>query len=128
MGKILVLLLAAFALALTFPSSRAVVAERAEPLMQPVHAWMTNQELNQIVEDLELHQETRGPLPSARGEFDEWMDGRYPQEPSREDAWGTRYELEVTGERFRVVSAGPDREFGTERDLRREGRRLRGRR
>lgn len=128
MGKILVMLIVTLALGLTFPTSRAVILDYAEPLLQPAYSWMTTQELNQIVEDLEVHQETRGELPAGRGEFDEWMDGRYPQAPSREDAWGTRYRLEVTGERFRVVSAGPDGEFDTERDIWREGERAARRR
>ena len=125
MGRILLLLVVALGLALAFPSSREVVLERARPLMNPALTWVTVQEMNQIVDDLQFHEETRGPLPLARGEFDQWMDQRYPQPRSREDTWGTRYRLELTPEGFAVVSAGPDGEFGTEDDIRRTGTRAR---
>jgi hypothetical protein len=84
---------------------------------------MTNQELRRIAEDLDVLQGSRGELPTRRGEFDAWMDRRYPQEESRLDAWGTRYRLEVFSSRYQVVSAGPDRSFRTDDDLVREGAR-----
>lgn len=126
MGRLLLILIIALALGLTFPQSREVMVEYAQPAMNPAYRWMTAQELNQIVDDLELHQETRGDLPLARGAFDEWMDRRYQRESSRHDSWGTRYRLEVHGDSFRVVSAGPDGEFGTADDLWRQGARGRG--
>ncbi len=128
MGKFFLALVILLALGLTFPQSRAVILEHSEPLMYPAYHWMTTQEMNQMVDDLEFHQETRGGLPTARGEFDAWLDRRYPQERSRHDAWGTRYRLEVTGESFRVIAAGPDGEFGTDDDIVREGVRQAGRR
>lgn len=123
MGKLLLLIVLALGLGLTFPESRAVILEHSAPLLDPAYAWMTNQELAQIVEDLEVHQESRGGLPAGRGEFDEWMEERYPQVGSREDGWGSHYRLEVTGESFRVISAGPSGEFGTDDDLSLQGAR-----
>ncbi len=79
--------------------------------------WTTGQELELVAEDLEREQETRGTLPSGRGEFDPWLDRRYRQEPSRFDAWGSRYTLRVQGDSFYVSSAGPDGELGTPDDL-----------
>lgn len=125
MGRLILILLVALGLGLTFPESREVILEHAQPLIDPGRRWMTSQELGQIVADLEVHQETRDGLPLARGAFDEWMDGRYQQESSREDAWGTRYRLELRGESFRVIAAGPDGEFGTDDDMWREGARFR---
>lgn len=122
MGRILLLLLLGFAAALYFPQSREVIVDRSRPLANPAFRWMTTQQLNRIVEDLDVHQQSRG-LPVGRGEFDLWLDRRYPQERSRMDAWGTRYRLEVRGETYRVISAGPDGEFGTEDDIVREGMR-----
>jgi hypothetical protein len=123
MGKLILAFLLALGLGLTFPESRAVMVEYARPLLNPAYHWMTVQEMNQIVDDLQFHQETRGDLPSGRGQFDEWMNRRYPQAASRHDAWGTRYRLEVRGDVFRVISAGPDGEFGTDDDIVREGAR-----
>lgn len=127
MGKLILAVILAIALGLSFPESRAVMVEKAQPLLNPAYRWLTVQELNQVVEDLEFHQESWGDLPLGRGEFDGWMDRRYPQESSREDAWGTRYRLQVRGDGFRVESAGPDGEFGTDDDIWREGVRTRGR-
>jgi hypothetical protein len=125
MGRLLLLLLVGLGVALYVDRSRAWLVERAGPLATPWHRWMTNQELDRIVEDLELHQATRGGLPiGGRGEFERWMADRYPQPRSRMDAWGTPYRAELAGQgRFRVVSAGPDGEFGTPDDLWREGAR-----
>jgi hypothetical protein len=124
MTKIFLLLLLGLVAALYFPQSREVLVDYSRPLANPAYRWMTTQELNQIVEDLNVHQESRGRLPAGRGEFDVWMDRHYQQERSRMDAWGTRYRLEVRGDRYLVISAGPDGLFGTEDDLTREGVRL----
>lgn len=125
MGKLLIVLLVGLALAFSFEESRVVLLDRMGPLANPGFRWMTNQELTQIAEDLELHQQSRGEIPiGRRGEFDAWLDSRYPQARSRHDAWGTRYRGEFQGmDRFRVVSAGPDGVFGTEDDLWTEGAR-----
>jgi hypothetical protein len=121
MGRLLIVLLIVLGLALYFPESRGRILERARPLATPVYAWMTNQELRRIAEDLDVFQTSRGELPTRRGEFDDWLDRRYPLEESRVDAWGTRYRLEVFSSRFEVLSAGPDRSFRTDDDLIREG-------
>jgi hypothetical protein len=88
--------------------------------MKPAYVWMTNQELQRISEDLVVLQGSQGALPARRGDFDAWLERRYPQEASRVDSWGTRYRLEVLSSRFQIVSAGPDRAFQTEDDLMRE--------
>ncbi len=124
MGRVVLLLLLLLLVGLSFERSREVIVDTARPALVPAYRWMTLQQMNQIVNDLEAHQETRGPLPAGGREFDEWLDRRYPQPSSREDAWGTRYQLQVTGDGFRVVSAGSDRRFGTDADLVRQGRRV----
>jgi hypothetical protein len=121
MGKFLLLLLVALALGLYFPESREMIAEHSRPLLTPAYRWMTNQQLGQIVQDLQVLEGSGGALPTQRGQFDLWLDRRYPQEGSRRDAWGSRYRLEIEIHQFRVVSAGPDGVFGTEDDLFRVG-------
>jgi hypothetical protein len=121
MGRLFLLLLVAFGIALYVPASRAAIAEAAHPLANPAYRWMSHQQMNQIVDDLEVVLNTGARLPVARGEFDAWLDRRYRQPRSREDAWGTRYQLRVRGNTFEVVSAGPDGTFGTDDDLVRAG-------
>jgi hypothetical protein len=123
LGKVLLVFLVVIGAALYFPPTRAKILEEARPLMTPAFIWMTNQELGRIVEDLGRPQGAREELPTRRGEFDAWLDRRYPQEESRIDSWGTRYRLEVFSSRFRAISAGPDSAFGTDDDLVREGAR-----
>jgi len=121
MGRLFLLLLVAFGIALYVPESRAAITEAAHPLANPAYRWMSHQQMSQIVDDLEIVVNTGARLPTARGEFDGWLDRRYRQPRSREDAWGTRYQLRVRGNTFEVLSAGPDRVFGTDDDLVRSG-------
>lgn len=121
MGRVLIFLVVALGVALYIPQSREVIVDHARPLANPAYRWMSHQQMNQIVEDLELHLSSGGRLPLARGEFDAWMNQRYRQPRSRRDAWGTRYQLRSRSNTFEVVSAGPDGQFGTEDDLVRTG-------
>jgi hypothetical protein len=125
MGRIFLIFILLLALGFTFPRSREVILDVSEPattaIMNPFRGWMTNQELGRIVQDLQEHERARGSLPMRPEEFQAWMDSRYRQESLRVDAWGNRYRLEVRGNEIRVMSAGPDGEFGTDRDLVREG-------
>ncbi|MFO7871054.1 MAG: type II secretion system protein GspG [Kiritimatiellia bacterium] len=44
--------------------------------------------------------------------------GPYVRGGVPEDAWGTTFQFKTTGERtYRIVSAGPDRQFGTDDDI-----------
>jgi hypothetical protein len=126
MGRLFVVLLIALGAGLYFPESRAIIIEYVRPLSTPPYRWMTHQELNQIVSDLEVVQESGRPFPARPDEFNAWLASRYPQERSRVDAWGTPYRIELTATHFRVVSAGSDRVFGTDRDLFREAPRQAG--
>jgi len=126
MGRILLLLLVVLGIGLYRPDSRAVILDHASPLTNPALRWMTNQELRQIVDDLDVVQGSGQTFPSRPEQFDAWMDRRYPQEGSRMDAWGNRYRLNVTATHFRVISAGPDGIFGTEDDVFREAPRSPG--
>lgn len=126
MGKIFLILLILFGAGLYFPESREVIVERSRPLLNPAYRWMSIQQMEQILTDLEEMEATRGNLPLARGAFDTWLEDRYPSESTRTDAWGERYRLEATGDRMRVISAGSDGQFGTEDDLVRERERSQG--
>ncbi|MEX0935387.1 MAG: hypothetical protein WD013_00690 [Gemmatimonadota bacterium] len=118
MGRLLLLLLIALGVALYFPRSRDYVLERADPLADPAYRWMTRQEMRQIATDLDFYIEREGRTPLRRGEFDSWLDDRYPELRSRMDAWGTRYRAtQIAGATYRIVSAGPDLEFQTSDDL-----------
>jgi hypothetical protein len=122
-GKLLILLVVVLAIALYLPDSRALMGSWIQPLVTPGYRWMTNQELSQIESDFEFYLENRDYSPLRRGEFDRWLDSRYPQPRSRIDSWGERYTLRMSRSGFQVISAGPDREVGTDDDLVVEGAR-----
>lgn len=122
-GRLLILLAIVLAIALYLPDSRALMGRWMQPLLTPGYRWMTNRELDQIATDFEIYLDARDFSPLRRGEFDAWLDGRYPQSKSRIDSWGTRYTVRTSRSGFRVISAGPDRELGTDDDLVVEGSR-----
>lgn len=127
MGKILLLLLAGLGAGMYFPQTRAVIMDTIQPAINPAYAWMTRGEMDQMIDDLELADRTSGGIPAGRGEFEPWLERRYPQEASRVDGWGTIYRLETSRNEFVVISAGPDQEFGTLDDIRKTGQRSGGR-
>ena len=116
-GRLFILLVAVVGVGLYFPGSRAFMVDWSQPVLEPGERWMTRQELRQIATDLDQFTEGRGAAPLRRGEFDSWLDRRYPQASSRVDSWDTRYSAEVSRSEVLVISAGPDRRFGTADDL-----------
>jgi hypothetical protein len=122
-GRLFLLLLVVLGVALYLPDSRARLMELGRPAIEPGFRWMTQQELNRIATDFEVYIGGRGVEPIGRGEFDEWLDDRYPRPRSRIDSWGTRYSVEVTRTGFTVRSAGPDLTLETTDDLVAEGSR-----
>lgn len=43
--------------------------------------------------------------------------GPYIEEKKLTDPWGQEYDLQKDGKKFKIISAGPDAEFGTEDDI-----------
>lgn len=122
-GRLLMLLIVVLAIGVYLPDSRALMAGWMQPLLTPGYRWMTSQELDQIASDFAIYLDARDYSPMRRGEFDTWLDGRYPQSKSRIDSWGTRYTVKMSRSGFEVISAGPDRRVGTDDDLVAEGSR-----
>lgn len=122
-GKVLLILLAALAVGLYIPESRAKIWDTVEPVTRPFYGWMTRGEMERIADDLVEYERGYHQFPGPRG-FDAWMDDRYQDQMLTRDSWETRYQLRG-GSRgaFRVISAGPDRAFDTEDDLVIEGTR-----
>lgn len=119
MFKLLFLLLCALGAALYFPESRAVVLTTIEPALNPAFRWSTNGELDRIMRDLQTVDRTStGGIPENQEAFEAWLDRRYQVPETTYDAWGTRYRLESDRGSFTVISAGHDRQFGTEHDIR----------
>lgn len=127
MGRIFLVLLMAFVVALLFEDSRSVIKEQASPLFRPLHGWITKQEMARITTDLETWDEVGRPFPNPR-EFQWWLNNRYQTDVNQRDAWENEYWLVGSGRVFSVHSAGPDGVRYTDDDLSQSGERSSGRR
>lgn len=122
-GKVVLFLLAALAIGLYIPESRAKIWETVKPVTYPFYAWMSRGEMNRIADDLTEYELNYRQFPGPRG-FDAWMDERYRDPNLTRDSWNTRYQLRGgRGGTFRIISAGPDATFDTDDDLVIEGQR-----
>ena len=116
MGKIILVILVALAAALYFESSRAVILEKAKPVVDPYLVMATRSEMEKIAQDLAIHQrENFGRIPDRRT-FPDWLEGMYAGGAS-EDSWGSPYEYSVGRDSFYLRSPGPDRLRSTEDDI-----------
>lgn len=116
MGRLILLLLLALALGLTFDESRAVILDRAEPLLAPVFRWQTGHEMEEIARGLQtVERENHGRLPDER-DWRGWLERNYHGEAAL-DSWGSPYYYQVRSDSFFIVSPGPDRVYRTQDDL-----------
>jgi hypothetical protein len=116
MGRIVLVVLIAIAAILYFPSSRAVVVERAGPVINPVLVMSTEREMNQIANALKEYQrENFERLPSQR-QFGTWVEDKYSGDGGL-DAWGERYEYTLGRDALELRSYGPDRRRGSPDDI-----------
>lgn len=116
LGKLFLFLILALGAALYFPQTRPVVVETLAPVMNPVLAWQTRSEMDQIARELQMINREGQALPERGEEFLAWM-GRNFQGGSSVDAWGNVYSLVVWDDSVGIVSRGPDLEVNTGDDL-----------
>ena len=82
---------------------------------------VSGMDMRNIGQMLDYEYIRKGRYPAA-ARFQEWMQENFKENQYRElvvDTWGTPFEY-TTGERdktFRLASAGPDRQHGTDDDL-----------
>lgn len=97
-----------------------VVREVGPPLrrgLEPVHRWQAQQEMRVIARELRQRGLGFHPLPQPR-EFARYLErARYIPRGSL-DPWDSPYLLTVTRDSIIVGSLGPDKQRGTEDDLR----------
>jgi len=117
MGKLVLFAMVALCAGLAIPATRPRILERAEPLLYPVHKWQSENEMEQIAREISSYERTYYKLPVGQGSFFKYMQTEY-QEDSRNDTWGTPYEMRVWADSFAILSAGPDQAIETEDDLR----------
>lgn len=120
MIKVFIVILLAAGVGLYFPESRAVMAQYARPLLNPVFGWQTKDEMEQIVRDLRTYEhENYDRLPDRR-QWPEYLANNY-QGGDATDSWGSDYHFMIQRDSFLIISYGPDKIYGTEDDIRTGG-------
>lgn len=118
--RIIFFLLIALGAGLYFPSSRQVIVDTAQPVIDPVLRWSTRGEMRQIIRDLEALSEIPRRFPLDQEEFREWMEDEYEGD-ARTDPWGAAYEFRLSSNTFSIVSPGPDGQMNTDDDVSADG-------
>lgn len=116
MGKALLILVAAIAAALYFDGSRAVILEKAKPVLDPYFEMSTKSEMDKIITDLQAYQRDNMNRIPDRREFPGWLERQYAGGADR-DAWGTPYNYELERQTYGLRSAGADGIMGTDDDI-----------
>lgn len=115
MFRLILTFLVAFAAALYFPQSRAVLIDVAGPLLNPMFSMATSSEMDKIAREIQTYERTTGRMPEPRT-FQRWLEDRYAGD-AMEDSWGGSYSLEIRQNQFDLVSPGPDGLLNTDDDL-----------
>jgi hypothetical protein len=109
-------LVLALGVALYVDSTRAVILERAGPLLDPYFVMATESEMRKVAEDLQLYErENFGRLPDRKS-FPAWVDRQYAG-GAGVDSWGSAYEYTLARDSFFLRSPGPDRLRATDDDI-----------
>ncbi len=112
LGKIILLVVLALGISLAVPSTRAIVMEKAAPVMNGVKAKLVPSRLETMADQLEVRVSRGEGFPSS---WESWLRREYSGVP--EDPWGSFYYLQVSRRSFTVGSMGPDGVEGNEDDM-----------
>ena len=116
MGKMIIVVICAFAAALYLPNSRARLLHYLNPVVAPFLEWSTKNEMESIAGDLSSDSRTGRQIPERPREFVEWMERNY-EVGADTDAWGNSYSFRSWPDSFGIISNGRDLEIGTDDDL-----------
>ena len=116
MGKLILLAIVGFAVALYFPDSRAVLFEKGAPVLRPVLVWNAEREMETLAAGVQTMEEVERRLPERR-EWVSWLEKNFAADGSL-DPWGNVYGFEVQDDSFAILSNGPDRTMKTPDDIR----------
>jgi hypothetical protein len=126
--KMLLVVLILMGAAWAYPPSRERIAHAATPVLEklgpvgerllaPAKRYQARSELDFLVKQMKMDRDEARPLPDART-FPQWIQRKRPSGGDENDPWDTPYYLIPASDGLSVVSAGPDRQRGTEDDIR----------
>ncbi|MEJ2205540.1 MAG: type II secretion system protein GspG [Gemmatimonadota bacterium] len=101
------------------PGTRAVLKEKAAPLVHSFKTKLTVRRLEAMADQLTARVNRGEGFPAS---FDGWLRREFASPP--DDPWGNLYYLQTRRDGFVVGSAGPDGRPGTDDDIQHQ-RRLR---
>jgi hypothetical protein len=116
MGKLILLVILGFIVALYFPESRKVLFEKGAPVLRPVLEWNAQREMEELATGLQTMENVERRLPQRR-EWVKWLDEHYTGDAST-DPWGSIYGFELKDDSFAIISNGPDKTQKTPDDIR----------
>ena len=99
-----------------FPETRAMLLDVAEPVVVPIVRWSAQEEMGQVGRNVVEHERLTEQVP-AGAEWLGWLDYRYVTTDSKQDPWGSTYQLLVWKDSVGIVSLGPDRIRATADDF-----------
>ena len=119
--KLMLVLLAALAVGMAVPTTRARIVDQLRPIKDRVGAALVPRRVNAMADQLDVRLSRAEGLPDR---FDGWLRRDYTG--SEFDPWGNMYYLQSSRRSYRVGSMGPDGVQGTDDDIFEE-RRMPGR-
>jgi len=114
-GKLLLLLLVAFAVAVTIPKTRAMLGDQVAPYINKYKAKIVPKRLQTMEDELVVKIGRGEPLPYQKNQWAGWLRRDYTSDPN--DPWGHPYYIEASRDGFTVGSMGPDGKKGTGDDI-----------
>jgi len=88
--------------------------------LDPIYTWTTRAKVGQLTHILQAEAAAGRPVPTRSSELPALLERSPRVEDLSKDAWATPFGIERQRFVVRVVSAGPDRTFGTEDDIKGE--------
>ena len=116
MSRVVLMIILGISAAFYFPDSRQAIIDRAMPVLTPLLTRAANNEMAAISDEL-LEYDRRGQELPSRRLWLKWLDEHYPGETSV-DPWDNVYQYYPWADSLAIISYGPDKERGTEDDVR----------
>lgn len=116
MSRVVLMIILGISAALYFPDSRQAIINKAMPVLTPILTRAANTEMRRITDELLDYDRGGRELPSRRLWLT-WLEENFPGEHSV-DPWGNVYQYYPWRDSLALISYGPDKERGTEDDVR----------
>lgn len=116
MSRVLLMIVFGLSAAMYFPDSRQAIVDRAMPVLTPILKRAAVGEMDKIGSELITYDRIGRPMPT-RGEWLGWLEKNFSADVSI-DPWGSAYQFYTWPDSFAIISFGPDKERGTEDDIR----------